>query len=50
MSDQATCPFCALLRDEPPVAPLPQDVVAERDRAVAVIARAGGRATAGTPW
>ena len=35
---EAPCPFCALLRDEPLVAPLPQDVVAERDRAVAVVA------------
>jgi histidine triad (HIT) family protein len=38
MSDAATCPFCALLAGEPMAAPLPPDVVAERERAVAVIA------------
>jgi histidine triad (HIT) family protein len=38
VSDEAPCPFCALLRGAPMVAPLPQDVVAERERAVAVIA------------
>jgi len=38
VDDEAPCPFCALLGDAPMVAPLPQDVVAERERAIAVIA------------
>lgn len=36
--DAHPCPFCALLGHAPMVAPLPQDVVAERERAVAVVA------------
>jgi len=32
------CPFCALLHGEPMRAPLPGDVIAERDRAIAFIA------------
>ena len=35
---RAVCPFCALLEGAPARAPLPQDVVAERERAVAFIA------------
>jgi len=32
------CPFCTLLRGQPMLAPQPGDVIAERDRAIAVIA------------
>ncbi|WP_043675936.1 HIT family protein [Clavibacter michiganensis] len=38
MSEAGTCPFCALLAGAPMAAPLPADVVAERERAVAFIA------------
>ena len=38
MTEQTPCPFCALLARAPMEAPLPQDVVAERERAVAFIA------------